>query len=167
MKIRNAVKEEILFIRKQRIRAYNDHEKLVPEDHFKALQKAISSDADIQAGVELIVAEEGGIILGSVALVPPNSDAYEGFLDELNHAEIRLLAVDPEARGKGVGKALVNECIQRTKQKNQTAIGLHTGEFMSSAIVLYESLGFVRCPEYDFEPANDGIIVKAFKLELT
>ncbi|MFC4321348.1 GNAT family N-acetyltransferase [Litchfieldia salsa] len=167
MIIRDAVKEEIPFIREQRLRAYYDHKNVIPEDHFHALQKAISSDADSQSGVELIVAEEDGIILGSVALFPPNSNAYEGFLDELDHAEIRLLAVDPAARGQGVGKALVTECIQRTKQKDQKAIGLHTGEFMNSAIVLYKSLGFVRCPEYDFEPANDGIIVKAFKLELT
>ncbi|WP_256243316.1 hypothetical protein [Bacillus sp. V3B] len=37
---------------------------------------------------------------------------------------------------------------------------------MESAIKLYERLGFERLPQFDFEPANDGIIVKAFRLTI-
>jgi ribosomal protein S18 acetylase RimI-like enzyme len=35
---------------------------------------------------------------------------------------------------------------------------------MKSAMGLYERLGFERLPQFDFEPANDGIIVKAYRL---
>jgi len=37
---------------------------------------------------------------------------------------------------------------------------------MEDAIKLYEHLGFARLPQFDFEPANDGIIVKAFRTSL-
>ncbi|MBO9128595.1 GNAT family N-acetyltransferase [Bacillus sp. 165] len=164
MKIRDAVKSELEFIREQRIQAYSEYTRAVSAEHWAALKKAISSDADIQPGVELIVAEVDGRIVGSVTLFPAKTDAYEGSIDELDYPEIRMLAVAPEARGKGVATALVYECIRRAKAKGFVAIGLHTGEFMESAIKLYERIGFERLPEYDFEPAGDGVVVKAFRL---
>ncbi|MDF0725497.1 GNAT family N-acetyltransferase [Cytobacillus sp. S13-E01] len=166
MKIRNALTHEIEFIRKQRVTAYGDHAHAIPLEHWNALKKAISSDADSKPGVELLVAELAGEIVGSVALFPPQTDAYEGFIEELDYSEIRLLAVSPEVRGKGVASALIAECIRRTKAKGFNAIGLHTAEFMESAIKLYERIGFERLPQYDFEPAGDGIIVKAFTLSI-
>ncbi|GEN52216.1 GNAT family N-acetyltransferase [Halobacillus faecis] len=161
--IRNAKEEEILEIRKLRVAAYEDHIASIPHEHWKALKKAISSEADQQPGVDLLVAEVNGDILGSVALFPAKTDAYEGFVDELDYPEIRVLAVVPTARGKGIASALIEECIQRAKAKGYSEIGLHTGDFMKDAIALYERYGFERLPEHDFEPADDGIIVKAFR----
>ncbi|PPA69084.1 GNAT family N-acetyltransferase [Jeotgalibacillus proteolyticus] len=161
--IREAKKKELPLIRKQRIEAYSEHTNRISEEHWQALKKAISSEADQQPGVELLVAEWEGEIAGSVALFPAKTDAYEGYVDELDYPELRVLAVSRKARGKGVGSALIQACIDRTKEKGYPAIGLHTGEFMEEAIDLYTRHGFERLPQYDFEPANDGVIVKAFK----
>lgn len=90
----------------------------------------------------------------------------EGLLEELDYPEIRMLAVTPEARGKGAGISLILDCISRAKALGHSVIGLHTGEFMESAMQLYEHLGFEQQLEFDFEPANDGIIVKAYRLSL-
>ncbi|MEH7012148.1 hypothetical protein V7087_15270 [Neobacillus niacini] len=60
--------------------------------------------------------------------------------------------------------ALISECIKRTKAKGYTSIGLPTGQFMEAAMRLFERLGFERLPQYDFEPADDGIVVKAYRL---
>ncbi|MCA0970710.1 GNAT family N-acetyltransferase [Halobacillus litoralis] len=166
MQIREATQEELPFIRKQRVEAYSDHAASLPDEHWQALKKAISSEADQQPGVELYVAELDGNIVGSVALFPAKTDAYEGYVDAVAYPELRVLAVSSEARGKGVGQALVQTCIDRAKAQGYDAIGLHTGEFMEQAMALYEKHGFKRQPEHDFEPANDGIIVKAFKKEL-
>lgn len=163
--IRNARAEELTSIRQQRAEAYEEYTCVLPEDHWNALKQSILSETDLQPGVEIIVAEIAGEIAGSVALFPPKINAYEGFGEVLDHAEIRMLAVPFSSRGKGVASALVSECISRTKEKGQRSIGLHTGEFMKIAIKLYEQFGFVRIPEHDFEPANDGIIVKAFRLD--
>ncbi|WP_101845735.1 GNAT family N-acetyltransferase [Halobacillus sp. Marseille-P3879] len=162
--IRTARKKEIPLIRKQRLQAYEEHINTIPAKHWQALKKAITSDSDEQPGVELLVAEVDGEIAGSTALFPAKTDAYDGLVDELDYPEIRVLAVAPDARGKGIASALVDECIRLAKQKGYHYIGLHTGEFMHNAIALYERYGFKRLPEYDFEPADDGIIVKAFRL---
>ena len=164
MFIRKAIESEHSFIREQRVAAYQEHAANIPDGHWQALKQAISSKADTQPGVELIVAEEDGVILGSVALFPAKIDAYEGNVESVDYPEIRMLAVSPEARGKGVATALISECIKRSKEKEHQAIGLHTGEFMEKAMKLYESFGFERLPQYDFEPADDGIVVKAYRL---
>jgi ribosomal protein S18 acetylase RimI-like enzyme len=166
MKIREATKDEFGFIREQRVNAYREHAQIIPSGHWKALERAISSEADTQPDVELIIAELNGNIMGSIALFPPHADLYEGYVEELDYPEIRMLAVSPEYRGKGVASALISECIQRSKAKGFRSIGLHTGEFMQNAMKLYEKIGFERLPEYDFQPADDGITVKAFRLSL-
>jgi ribosomal protein S18 acetylase RimI-like enzyme len=166
MIIREALESELPAIRELRINAYREHAQKIPEDHWKVLKRSISSDADIQAGANCLVAEIEGEIVGSVALFPPKTDAYKGLVDELDHPEIRMLCVSEKARGKGVASKLIAECIQRAKAKGFQTIGLHTADFMESAIKLYERLGFDRLPKYDFEPSNDGIIVKAFRFTI-
>lgn len=164
--IRNPKKEELAFIRDQRVRAYEDHVAKIPQGHWQELKKAILSEVDTDPGVDLIVAEYDGKLVGSVALFPAKIDAYDGKVAELDYPEIRMLAVAREARGKGADKSLIHECIKRAKAKGYQSIGLHTGEFMHDARMLYENLGFARVPEYDFVPAEDGIKVLAFRLSL-
>lgn len=166
MKVRDALQSEIGLIRDQRVNAYSEHAEKIPNGHWRALKAAISSEGDNGPGVDLIVAELEGRIIGSVALFPAKTDAYDGLVEELNYPEIRMLAVDPSARGKGAASALIKECIARAKAKGYDAVGLHTADFMKDAIQLYSRLGFERLPQYDFEPAGDGIIVKAFRLSI-
>lgn len=66
-------------------------------------------------------------------------------------AEFRLLAVDPAARGRGVGEALVRECIRRAALPPWSAhtVVLDTQPTMHAAQRLYERLGFVRLPQRD------------------
>lgn len=164
MKIRKALQHEIKMIRKQRLEAYEEHAQSVSPEHWNALKKAISSEADVQEGVALLVAELDGAVVGSVALFPAKTDAYEGLVDELDHPEIRMLAVNKEFRGNGIAEELIKECIRRTQAKGSRCVGLHTADFMKSAMRLYERMGFTRMPQFDFEPADDGVIVKAFRL---
>jgi GNAT superfamily N-acetyltransferase len=164
MIIRDARVDEIPCIRNQRIKSYEEHAKSIPEKHWNALKNALLSEKDTQFGVECIVAELDGRIVGSVVLFPANTDAYVGTAIELQYPEIRMLAVSPEARGKGIAAALILECVRRAKVNGFQAIGLHTADFMESAVKLYQRIGFQHLPEFDFEPANDGIIVKGYRL---
>ncbi|MFJ7509379.1 GNAT family N-acetyltransferase [Peribacillus simplex] len=166
VKIRKALFYEVEMIREQRVKAYEEHAQSIPEGHWDTLKKAISSDADEQRDVELLVAEFDGEVVGSVALFPAKSDAYKGLVDMLDYPEIRMLAVTPQARQKGVAEALIQECIRRTKVNGSQYIGLHTADFMKTAMRLYERMGFVRLPQFDFQPADDGIIVKAYRLSI-
>ncbi|MCQ6282805.1 GNAT family N-acetyltransferase [Bacillus sp. EB600] len=163
IEIRKALDYEKEKIKEMRLKAYIEHSASIPEEHWKALKKAITSDADGQPGVEMFVAEVEEKIFGSVALFPARSDAYKGIADILDYPEIRMLAVDVQARGKGIGKLLIQKCIEQAKTYDSTCIGLHTADFMKVAMHLYEEMGFVRLPQFDFEPARDGIIVKAYR----
>lgn len=165
--VRNAEKAMYRSIREQRINAYREYIEVLPEDHWNALRKSISSTVAEQEEVELIVALSGEKMVGSVALFPAKIKAYEGNIEEMDYPEIRMLAVASDTRGQGVASALISECIKRTKVKGFSRIGLHTGEFMKNAIDLYEKMGFQRIPQYDFIPANDGIIVRAYQLKLS
>lgn len=103
------------------------------------------------AGTMLVAVESGagGQVLGAVVLAhrggPLALTAREG------EAEIRMLAVDPQARGRGVGEALVRECLNRAALPPLSAhtMVLHTQPLMLAAQRLYERLGFVRVPERD------------------
>lgn len=63
---------------------------------------------------------------------------------------IRLLAVDPRARGRGVGKALTGACLERARALGRSRAILHTTRTMATAWTMYERLGFVRLPAIDF-----------------
>lgn len=163
IRIRKALDFEKGKIREMRLKSYKEHSASIPKEHWKALKKAITSDADGQPGVEMFVAEVEGEIVGSVALFPAGSDAYKGTVDILDYPEIRMLAVDALSRGKGIGKLLIQKCIEQAKTYGSTCIGLHTADFMKAAIHIYEEMGFFRLPQFDFKPAGDGIIVKAYQ----
>lgn len=166
MNIRLAEPQELAFIQSQRVAAYEDHSHKISAEHWNGLKDAISSGADEDDGVEILVAEIDGEIVGSVVLCPGNTDAYKGLFSISEHPEIRMLAVDKNARKQGIAEQLIEACIKRSKARGSKYIGLHTGEFMSSAIRLYEKLGFEHLPSLDFEPINDGVIVKSFRLQI-
>lgn len=165
MIIRDALQSEYEIIRELRLQAYEEHSAKIPQEHWNALKHQIVSDDHTNPDIEYIVAEIDGEILGTVVLFPAKIQGYEGLVeDKLEYPELRKLAVSSKARGKGVAKALVKECIKRSKEKGYSAMGLHTSDFMESAVKLYENMGFVRVPENDFIPLDDGIVVKAFQI---
>ncbi|UOR14161.1 GNAT family N-acetyltransferase [Halobacillus amylolyticus] len=167
MIIRDVLESELEYIKNLRLDAYNEHEQKVPRDHWNVLKQQILTEEDLQSNVDQLVAEVEGEIVGTVVLFPPKTELYTGLLDdELDYPEIRKLAVSSKFRGKGVAKAMISECIRRTKNRGFRSIGLHTADFMENAVKLYEGLGFERLPQYDFEPADDGIIVKAFRIHI-
>jgi ribosomal protein S18 acetylase RimI-like enzyme len=121
---------------------------------------------DAEGGVERIVAEQNGALLGSVMLYSPAANAYGDAVAAAGWPELRLLAVAPAAREQGVGTALVEECMQRARRAGAGALGLHTSESLQAAIRMYERLGFVRAPEGDFRP--DGAeLVMAYRVTLS
>ena len=57
-------------------------------------------------------------------------------------AGVRMLAVDPSAQGRGVGRALLNACIERACQLGRAGLLLHSTPWMEAAHHLYESAGY-------------------------
>ena len=97
---------------------------------------------------EVLVAEHAGALAGTVTLYR-NGEGYWMAEWPVEWATVRLLAVDPAARGLGIGRALVEACLERARALPAATVGLHTAGFMAAAQGLYESLGFVRVPSLD------------------
>ena len=107
------------------------------------------ADVERRAGlaVVLVAVDAAGALLGGVTYVPgPGPYAeFEGPRD----AGIRMLAVVAAARGRGVGSALVEACIERARSEGRRRLWLHTTARMTDAHRLYGRLGFRRAPEHD------------------
>jgi GNAT superfamily N-acetyltransferase len=116
---------------------------------------------------EQIVAETKDGIVGTVLLFPAGTQVHapDGTSITLPLPEIRLLAVAPSARGQGIAKALMQECLRRARQAGVDAITLHTTDMMNVAMQMYERMGFVRVPALDFTPAP-GNVVKGYRFDL-
>lgn len=166
MKIREMKQEEIQAVRALRIKGYGEYEQHVSPEHWGVLKTTLLSDNDIKNNARIFVAETDGAIVGSIVLFPASTQAYDWTDDVQEFPEIRMLSVDPDIRGKGIGRALVVHCLELAKATGSEQIGLHTASFMTKASALYESMGFQRVPERDLEPMNDGIIVKGYQLNL-
>lgn len=112
---------------------------------------------------EVLVARLGGRIVGTVTFVGGRGALAE--VDDPNAATIRMLGVAPEARGQGVGEALVRECIVRAGAARRDRVRLDTRTSMTGAQRLYERIGFRRDPAHDWSPAP-GIELLGYVLDL-
>lgn len=104
---------------------------------FRAKIGNMSALAD--AG-EIVVAEVEGKIVGAVAYVSPSSPKAEFFRPEW--PIMRMLVVAPDFRGRGIGRALAQECLCRAKRDGASVFALHTSKLMQVALPMYQRMGF-------------------------
>ncbi|NGO10751.1 GNAT family N-acetyltransferase [Streptomyces sp. HC44] len=118
------------------------------------------------AAAEVLVAVEHDRVLGGVAFVPSGGPMSE--IAGPGEAEIRMLAVAREARGRGVGETLARACIDRARATpGCVRIVLSTQTTMHSAHRIYERLGFTRTPDRDWNPIPDLDDIYLLTYELT
>jgi GNAT superfamily N-acetyltransferase len=117
------------------------------------------------AEAELWVAVEDdpvlGRVLGSVTFCPVGSAYREIGRDD--EGEFRMLAVAKQARGRGVGLALVQRCLDRSRELGYSGLRISTMDRMTAAHRVYERLGFTRSPEDDWQPVP-GVNLLAYAL---
>ena len=82
------------------------------------------------------VAEENGKLLGGVGIYPT-----EGL--PLDTVELVKMYISSSSRGKGVGKLLMNKCIEQAKNLGYKNIYLETLPELSTAVLTYKKLGFI------------------------
>lgn len=111
---------------------------------WEAMKVALKKFSGLSSVAEIIVAtDQKNKVVGAVAYVPAQVKKAEYF--PLNTPIIRMLVVDPDYRGKGIGKALSEACIKNAKRDGSPAIALHTSEIMAIALPMYLAMGFVQC----------------------
>jgi ribosomal protein S18 acetylase RimI-like enzyme len=130
------------------------------EDYFGVLADV----ADRAGFATVLVAVAGGCIVGTATVELDRTIDGIGGLPP-GQASLRLLAVDPGARGRGVGRQLVEACVQVARRAGKEILTLHTTEQMVAAQRLYRTLGFRRDLPGDVELHPD-LVLRAFRLPL-
>jgi len=105
------------------------------------------------------IAEMGGRHVGHIFLVqhPEQKDT----------AKLRLLYVDPAARGKGLGQMLVAECIQFAREAGYRKITLWTQSILTAAHRIYQSAGFRLVREEPHHSFGKDLVGQTWEMELT
>ena len=102
------------------------------------------------------VAERAGMMAGAVMLV----DAGE------NVGQLRLLHVEPWARGLGIGSALVAECVRFAREAGYAKMRLWTHTILASARRIYEAEGFEIVETAMHDEFGEPVQGETWELEL-
>jgi putative acetyltransferase len=96
-------------------------------------------------------------LVGSVAI---------RFLDDVKTAELKRMYLQPEYRGRGLGRTLLNHAIRWAKDRGCQVVVLDTSTAMTAAQGLYESAGFCRTGTRTEAGAHDSRCEVLYKLVL-
>lgn len=123
------------------------------------------ADAATRASeAELLVAvDPADQVLGTVTVIRFGSPFAQ--MAGPGEVEFRMLAVDPAARGRGVGQLLVTAVLDRARAAGADRVVLFTMEWMQVAQRLYRRHGFQRAPDRDVTRPT-GAVLLAYTLAL-
>jgi predicted N-acetyltransferase YhbS len=153
--VRAAAPHEISEIEAVCVAAYSEYRSEVPLSVFEAYVADLRRLSDHWHEAEVLVAEVGGHIGGSVLLYADAST--EGFGLPQSWFGFGKLAVHPRMRGRGLGRSLTQACIDSARRRGAPTLGMHTALFMRVARRIYEHTGFRRCAEFDLKASDIGL----------
>ena len=154
-RIRHAAPDEISEVEAVCVAAFSEYRSEMPLPVFESYMDDLHRLSDHWHEAEVLVAEVGGHIAGSVQFYADAST--EGLGLPQGWSGFRRLAVHPRKRGRGLGRSLTQACIDSARRQHAPTIGIHTVSFMRAARRIYEQMGFRRCAEFDISASDIGL----------
>jgi GNAT superfamily N-acetyltransferase len=102
------------------------------------------------------IAEKDGAVVGSVFVVDADPDT----------AKLRMLIVDPAARGLGLGKRLTGEAIAFARSAGYTRMTLWTNDILLAARGIYAQAGFEMVAEEPLDAFGVSMVAETWALGL-
>jgi DNA-binding MarR family transcriptional regulator/GNAT superfamily N-acetyltransferase len=102
------------------------------------------------------IAEIDGDPVGSIMLVDAGDDI----------AKLRLLLVEPRARGHGIGRSLVEECVRFARESGYRKITLWTQSILTEARAIYQRSGFTKIAEKPHRDFGVDLVGEIWEMDL-
>ena len=157
--IRTANDDELDAVAEMIVDAYAEYAAVMSPDAWSTFAQDIANVHGRRTHGEILVAEVDERIVGTVTIYRGWRGAQEGAVS------VRLLAVHPNARGFGVGRAILEWVAEEGRREGRKRVVLTTMPVMDSMRELTDSMGFERAPELDHEPAP-GARAEGYSLTL-
>lgn len=104
----------------------------------------------------ILIAELDGKRVGSIAIAKSNEDT----------AQLRFFLLEPEARGKGIGKKLIENVIEFSRNKGYKHMFLETVSKLEVARRIYKSRGFEITSTHENPDWGEGILEEHWEMDL-
>jgi GNAT superfamily N-acetyltransferase len=157
--IRPANDDELDIIASLTVDAFAEHAAAMSPDAWSTFAQDIANVRGRVGDGQVLVALSDGRIVGAVTIFQHWRGAQSDALG------LRMLAVPPAFRGSGIGRALMEHCVDVARDQGKGRVVLTVVQEMEVARDLTERMGFVRAPGLDHEPAP-GVRMHGYQLVL-
>jgi ribosomal protein S18 acetylase RimI-like enzyme len=126
-------------------------------------ERYLGEIADVAGRIDrslVLVAVEDGRVIGSATLELDGRIEDDDTPLEPDEVSLRMLGVDPDARGRGAARALISASFDEARSRGKRRMTLHTTNRMKAAQAMYEDLGFDRLPDRVFP---DGFVLLSYE----